>query len=126
MKIDRDIVGVVADPVAGEVNVVVPGLRFALTISETSDLALGLQRSLEQLCDAPQPDSGTPDGTNTLSRPTGGIPDGQPSSVGPDDADVRSAWVVAPESEAAQKRTRALIHANIKNKGLSLREEHRA
>src|SRR5690348_18349774 len=48
-RVAREVVSVLPDPVAGEVNVVVSGYRISLTADEAALLARGLLNSLGQL-----------------------------------------------------------------------------
>ena len=93
MKVTQELVTVLADPAAGEVNVVLAGYRLALSAEEAAALAEGLAAGLGRLRQAQAP-----------AEP----------------------WQVqrAPgEAEAMQSRTRALIQATMREKGLTLREE---
>jgi hypothetical protein len=94
MQVTQELVTVLADPVAGELNIVLGGYRLALSAEEAASLAEGLAAGLERLRQAAV----------------------QPSEP----------WQVqrAPgEAEAMQSRTRALIQATMREKGLTLREE---
>ena len=97
MKVTRELVSVLTDPAAAEVHVVLAGWHLTLTAEETSQLANGLVASLERLRSGEKADP-----------------------------IARDAFSVAPaphSSEEMQQRTRALIQATIREKGLSLREE---
>jgi hypothetical protein len=113
MKVTQELVTVWAEPDANEVNVVLAGLRLTLTAEETALLASGLARGLERLR-AMQPREAGETGARAG--------DGSGVIVRRDDA-------AAPpqgEADAMQLRTRALIQASIRDKGLSLREEPRS
>lgn len=100
MRVTQEIVTVLADPPAGEVNVVLAGHRIALSIDEAVLLADGVTACLERL------------------RAQAAAPGGAPPEV----------WQVqrAPgEADAMQQRTRALIQATMREKGLALREDGR-
>ena len=110
---------VLPDPVAGEVNIVVSGYRISLTPDETALLARGLLNCLGQLRWGEKRAAGTAGQSTTIlpeapARET--AKDGAKPAVSP----------VAAESDAVQQRTRALIQASIRDKGLSLREERRS
>jgi len=88
------------DTPAGEVNVVLAGHRIALSIDEAALLADGLIACLERL-------------RGEAARAGGAPPE---------------AWQVqraAGEADAMQQRTRALIQATMRDKGLALREDGR-
>jgi hypothetical protein len=114
MRVTREIVTILADPVAGEVNVVFPGFRVTLTAEETAQLASGLTGGLEQLRAADKPEA-----TSASESAT-------PPSAGRDDSVRPFVSPTAAETELVQQRVRALIQASIRDKGLSLREEQRA
>lgn len=97
MKVTREIVTVLSDPAAGEVNVVLSGFRITLTADEAFLLANGLARCLAQR-------------REPATAETSGPAESEDAAV---------------ESEPAQQRTRALIQASIRDKGLSLRDEQR-
>jgi hypothetical protein len=109
MKVTQELVTVWAEPDSNEINVVLAGLRLTLTAEETTILASGLARSLERLR--------TPSGD---SAPRTG--DAAGVVVRKDDLAAGSQG----EADAMQLRTRALIQASIRDKGLSLREEPRS
>lgn len=112
MKVTQELVTVWAEPDADEINVVLAGLRLTLTAEETALLASGLARSLERLRAGHGRDAG-----EASAKP------GEASGV-----IVRKDDAGAPqgEADAMQLRTRALIQASIRDKGLSLREETRS
>ncbi len=100
MQVTQEIVTVLADPLLGEVNIVLAGHRIALSVDEAAQLAKGLVSSLERLR----------------------------GQAVPDPAASSEPWQVerAPsDAEAMQQRSRALIQATMREKGLSLREEDR-
>jgi hypothetical protein len=105
-RVAREIVSVLPDPVAGEVNVVVSGYRISLTADEAASLARGLLNSLGQLRWGEKRAAGQP----AASPPATGLPEA-PAAI---------------EPEVAQQRHRTLIQASIRDKGLSLREERRS
>ena len=113
MKVTQELVTVWAEPDADEVNVVLAGLRLTLTPEETAQLASGLARSLERVRAAHARDA-----AETAPKPA----EAPTVIVRKDDA------AAAPqgEADAMQLRTRALIQASIRDKGLSLREETRS
>jgi hypothetical protein len=111
MKVTQELVTVWAEPDANEVNVVLAGLRLTLTADETAILVNGLARSLERM---------------RASHATG---DSAPKAGDAPGVVVRKDEASAPpqgETDAMQLRTRALIQASIRDKGLSLREEPRS
>jgi hypothetical protein len=105
-RVAREIVSVLPDPVAGEVNVVVSGYRISLTADEAALLARGLLNSLGQLRWGETRAAGQP----AANPPVTGSPEA-PAAI---------------EPEPAQQRHRTLIQASIRDKGLSLREERRS
>lgn len=112
MKVTQELVTVWAEPDADEINVVLAGLRLTLTPEETAQLASGLARSLERVR-AHARDAG-----ETTAKP----------AEAPAVIVRKDETVAAPqgEADAMQLRTRALIQASIRDKGLSLREETRS
>jgi hypothetical protein len=121
-RVAREIVTVLPDPVAGEVNIVLSGYRISLTADETAVLARGLLNCLGQLrwgekraADA----AGHPTTTTSL-------PEAPPRASAKDDGAKPALSPVAVESDSVQQRTRSLIQASIRDKGLSLREERRS
>jgi len=104
MKVTQELVTVWAEPDTNEINVVLAGLRLTLTADETALLATSLARGLERLRTPP------------------------PREAGESGVTVRKDEAAAPpgEADAMQLRTRALIQASIRDKGLSLREENRS
>ena len=118
-RVAREIVSVLPDPVAGEVNIVVSGYRISLTADEAALLARGVLNCLGQLRwgekrAAGQAIAGPPaaHGDETARAAYEGAKPGVPPAAG--------------EAEAAQQRRRTLIQASIKDKALSLREERRS
>jgi len=123
MRISQEIVTVWADPAAGEVNIVLAGLRIALTVEETESLADGLVTGLGQLRGARRSDAGEAIDTEGRGRPAPRAAEPRPTLA--DKGEVGQSFVSsAPEAEAKQLRTRTLIHANIRDKGLTVREDH--
>lgn len=114
MKVTQELVTVWAEPETDEVNFVVAGLRITLTAEETALLASGLARSLERLRGARARDADEADAGTRPAEPA--------VIVRRDDG----AALPPAEAEAMQLRTRALIQASIRDKGLSLREETRS
>lgn len=119
-RVAREIVTVLPDPAAGEVNIVLSGYRISLTADETALLARGLLNCLGQLRWGEKRAAGDP-GQSTTS-----LPETLPRASAKDAAAAPTLSPVAAESEAAQQRTRTLIQASIRDKGLSLREERRS
>ncbi|HZT51641.1 MAG TPA: hypothetical protein VFA22_06905 [Stellaceae bacterium] len=108
MKVTQELVTVWADPDAEEVNVVVGGVRLTLTPEESALLAGGLARSLERLR--------SPHGKDAAEA----VRAADPVLVRKDEPPPSA------ETDSMQLRTRALIQASIRDKGLSLREETRS
>lgn len=113
MKVTQELVTVWAETDADEVNIVIAGLRLTLTAEETALLASGLARSLERLR-AAQPKDADEAGARPADTPAVIVRKDEGSAPPPGEAD------------AMQLRTRALIQASIRDKGLSLREETRS
>jgi len=112
MKIAQEAVSVLPNA-AGEINVFLAGLRITLTTDEALLLAAALATSLELLQGAPQHEAAAePWG---VGRSTAAPPDPLSGSTGKD---------ATSESDTVL-RTRALIQASMRSKGLSLREAHR-
>jgi hypothetical protein len=115
MKIIQETLTVLPDAEQGEVNIILVGHRITLTADESSLLVNQLASSLTRLQrtqrhDATTAESWTP-GRSAGSRP-----------------DLRSVFAGkegTPASEEVQQRTRALIQAAMKDKGLSLDQEPR-
>ena len=99
MQIYQEIVTVLPDPAAGEVNIVMAGLRIALTAEETSLLADRLVTSLGLIRAA---------ANSEVTKPY----------VSPLVASTTT------EPELKQLRARAVIQAGIRDKGLSVRDDH--
>jgi len=116
-RVAREIVSVLSDPVAGEVNVVVSGYRISLTADEAALLARGLLNCLGQLRWGEKRAAGP-----SITSPAEAPPRASAAYEGAKPA----ASPAADESDAAQQRHRTLIQASIKDKGLSLREERRS
>jgi hypothetical protein len=90
-----------ADPQAGEIDIVLAGFRIVLSIEEGAALAQGLAPALERLA--------------------GASPAAEPWSVRRAAAPETAADNA--DAEAIQARARALIRATMRAKGLSLGEE---
>lgn len=118
-RVAREIVSVLTDPVAGEVNIVVSGYRISLTADEAALLARGVLNCLGQLRWGEKRAAGQaiagPPTTRTDEAPHAAYEGAKPA-VPP----------AAAEPDAAQQRHRTLIQASIRDKGLSLREERRS
>jgi hypothetical protein len=118
MEITREVVTVFANPAANQVHIVLSGYRLVLTTEEAQSLGRALSR-LEQrpAADGAEATAGEP----TLATALATITDHPAAnSSGP-------RHLVRPspaEAEAVQQRARALIQGTIREKGLSLREEH--
>jgi hypothetical protein len=106
MKVTQEIVTVLPDPLAGEINIVIAGYRIALTADESALLVHGLATSLERLVG----------GSAAQPAEVWSVRRDQPEN-GASDTSVDAA-------EAMQQRTRALIRATMRAKGLSLGEEN--
>jgi hypothetical protein len=96
MKVTQELVTVLADPLAGEISIVLAGVRIALSSDEAAELAHALATGLERLLAAP------PDGAALEAW-----------KVGRSDASGRPA-----EPDYMQDRTRALIQARMREKGV--------
>ena len=118
-RVAREVVSVLADPVAGEVNIVVSGYRISLTADEAALLARGVLNSLGQLRWSEKRSAGQaiagPPATRTDEAPRAAYEGAKPTVP-----------AAAAEPDAAQQRHRTLIQASIRDKGLSLREERRS
>src|SRR5260221_11854041 len=115
-RVAREIVTVLPDPVAGEVNIVLSGYRISLTADETASLARGLLNCLGQLRWGEKPAGHSMPSLPEAPSPASSKDDGAKPAMSP----------VAAESDSVQQRTRSLIQASIRDKGLSLREERRS
>jgi len=98
MQVTQEVVTVLADPLLGEVQIVLAGYRILLSAEEATLLAKGLAASLERL---------------HLHAAPAASPEPWQVDRAPADA------------EAMQQRSRALIQATMREKGLSLREDER-
>jgi hypothetical protein len=123
-RVAREIVSVLPDPVAGEVNIVLSGYRISLTADETALLARGLLNCLGQLRWGEK--HAATAGHSSTSLSAASLPEASPRASARDDGPRLAVSPVAAESDAVQQRTRALIEASIRDKGLSLREERRS
>jgi hypothetical protein len=119
-RVAREIVSVLPDPAAGEVNIVLSGYRISLTADEAALLARGLLNALGRLRWGETRSIGAAAANPSLAS----LSEAPPRAAAKDDA--KPAVSPAPNSDAVQQRTRALIQASIKDKGLSLREERRS
>lgn len=115
-RVAREVVSVLPDPVAGEVNVVVSGYRISLTADEAALLARGVLNCLGQLRL----------GENRATSQSTSFPETPPGPLAKNNGAKPVVSPVAVEPDAAQQRHRALIQASIRDKGLSLREERRS
>jgi len=122
MRIYQEIVTVWADPAAGEVNIVLAGLRIALSSDETAALADGLVTGLGQLRGARRSEAGEAVESEGKGRPAARAAEARPTLADKSDAG-RQFVSPAPEAEAKQLRTRALIQASIRDKGLTVQED---
>ena len=120
-RVAREVVSVLPDPVAGEVNIVLSGYRISLTADETAVLARGLLNCLNQLHWGEKRAAGQ----STAIPSTNSSPE-PPRTFAKDEAAKPAVSAVAAEPDVAQQRNRALIQASIRDKGLSLREERRS
>jgi len=114
MKITQEAVTVLPNVAEGEVNIILPGIRVTLTASESLLLAEGLANSLEQL-QARQKREAAAAETWDVGRSPTADPDQHARAPGKEAATPSDMLV----------RTRALIQASMRDKGLSLREEPR-
>jgi hypothetical protein len=101
VRVTQENVTIVADPQAGEINIVLAGFRIVLSIEEGATLAQGLAPALERLA-----------GGSSASEPWSVRRAGAPETA-----------AEAADAEAIQARARALIRATMRAKGLSLGEE---
>jgi hypothetical protein len=106
MRVTQEVVTVLADPQAGEINIVLAGMRIVLSTEESSQLAQGLAASLERLAGSAVQPAAPAEAWSVRRAPTDETAD---SSLA--------------EAEAIQHRARALIRATMRAKGLSLGEE---
>jgi hypothetical protein len=117
MEITREVVTVFANPTTNQVHIVLSGYRLILTIEEAQSLARALNRLDRPAGDGAEATAGEP----ALATALAAITDHPAAnSSGP-------RHLVRPspaEAEAVQQRARALIQGTIREKGLSLREEH--
>jgi hypothetical protein len=104
MQITQELVTVLADAQAGEITIVLAGYRIVLSTEEATQLARGLASGFERLVG---PAASEP---ATATEP----------AVGADPWRLDRAPSAA---EGMQQRTRALIQATMREKGLALREE---
>ena len=116
MKVTQEVVTVWADPLVGEVNFVLSGFRITLSADEATHLANALAEGVDRLQRVPRPAA-------TPAPVPASPPADPPSELATDGAAAAS--LASAETEAIQYRTRALIQASIREKGLALREEER-
>jgi len=115
MEITREVVTVFANPATNQVHIVLSGYRLVLTTEEAQNLGRALSRLDRPPGDAPE---ATGEGSlatlATITDHPAANASGPRHLVRPSPA----------EAEAVQQRARALIQGTIREKGLSLREEH--
>jgi hypothetical protein len=117
MEITREVVTVFANPAANQVHIVLSGYRLVLTTEEAQTLG----RALNRLDRAAGDTAEAATGEQSLATALATITDHPAAnSSGPRHL-VRPS---SAEAEAVQQRARALIQGSIREKGLSLREEH--
>lgn len=114
MNITREAVTVLPNAGRGEVDIILAGLRITLTADKSLLLAAGLANSLEQLQGIEQGEAAASD-IWEVDRAAPVAPDPRAGSSGKE---------AATEAEVLL-RTRALIQASMRDKGLSLREAER-
>jgi hypothetical protein len=114
MKITPEALTVLPNVARGEVNIILGGIHITLTAEESLLLAAGLADSLDQLQGREPRDAAAAE-TWDVARSTPADPDLRSSSSGKETAS-------SPEMLV---RTRALIQASMREKGLSLRETER-
>jgi hypothetical protein len=116
MEITREVVTVFANPTTNQVHIILSGYRLVLTTEEAQSLGRALTR-LERTSGEAAEATGEPSLANALAtiteHPAANL-SGPRHLVRPSPA----------EAEAVQQRARALIQGTIREKGLSLREEH--
>jgi hypothetical protein len=111
---------------AGEVNVVLSGHRITLSVDESAILARGLLNCVEQLRWARDREARATSEISSNNGRATAAPETPSGVAGKTDGTKPPMPPMATESEAIQQRTRALIKASIRDKGLSLREESRS
>jgi hypothetical protein len=116
MEIAREVVTVFANPAANQVHIVLSGYRLVLTTEEAQTLARALNR-----LDRPSSESAEATGEPSLATALATITDHPAANASAPRHLVRPS---PAEAEAVQARARALIQGTIREKGLSLREEH--
>lgn len=114
MKVTHETVTVLPNAALGEINIVLAGFRITLSADESMQLASALASSLEQLQGAHKHEAAAEKWG--VGRSAQAAPDPRVSAAGKD---------AAADSEAMVQRTRTLIQASMREKGLSLREEQR-
>ncbi len=111
MKITQEALTVLPNVARGEVNIILGGVHITLTAEESLLLAAGLANSLDQLQGMEQRDAAGAE-TWDVARSTPADPEPRASSSGKEAASPPEMLV----------RTRALIQASMRDRGLSLRE----
>ena len=114
MKITQEALTVLPDVARGEVNIILAGVHITLTAEESLVLAAGLANSLDQLQGLERREAAAAE-TWDVGRSTPVEPDPRSSASGKEAATPSEMLV----------RTRALIQASMRDKGLSLRETQR-
>ena len=109
MRVTQELVSVLPDPMAGEIHVVLAGHKISLSSEEGSLLARAISAALERLAAAAEPGGGW-----TVRRAPVPMPAASPAPS-PEPAETRA------EADAMQQRTRALVQAMMREKGLALR-----
>jgi hypothetical protein len=116
MEITREVVTVFANPTANQVHIVLSGYRLVLTTEEAQSLGRALHR-----LDRPNGDAAEATGEASLATALATITEHPAANSSVPRHLVRPS---PAEAEAVQQRARALIQGGIREKGLSLREEH--
>ena len=116
MEITREVVTVFANPAANQVHIILSGYRLVLTTEEAQSLGRALNR-----LDRPNADAAEATGEASLATALATITDHPAANASGPRHLVRPS---PAEAEAVQQRARALIQGTIREKGLSLREEH--
>lgn len=113
MKVTEETVTVLPDPALDEINIVLAGLCITLSADEALLLAHALAGGLERLQGMPEDAAAA---ETWLAGPLPFAPDPGRHAIGKQ---------AVAEPETTRQRTRALIRASIRDKGLSLRAEQR-
>ena len=109
MRLKHEAVTVFPNAPRGEINIVLAGLRITLTIDESLLLAAGLADSLEQLQGTDQREVAAAETWDVGRTP-------------PVERELSSSSGKEAATDSVLMRTRALIQASMREKGLSLRE----